>query len=377
MLASEGIPLPLSPLGQPLRSLMVDARMVGYSGIGTYLQNLLPRLIVRNPEIGFTLIGGPDLFVHDWARAPQVGRIESLAPPYSIHEQVAALSRRPAGTDLFWSPHYNVPLLHRGKLLVTLHDLAHLAVPELLKGSHRKAYSRLLFRATARATARVFDSRFTAAEYSRFMGTPGKRDEVIYPGVDEVWFSLQKGNSPHPRPYLLFVGNVKPHKNLRGLLRAFGMLSSEISHDLVVVGRKERFIHGDPAAIEGAGRLGRRVSFTGWVDDELIRRYFVHADALVFPSFYEGFGLPPLEAMACGCPTIVSRAASLPEVCGDATLYCDPASPADIAAQIRTLLRNAPLREELIDRGKTRARGFSWNRCADETTGVMRSLLEI
>jgi glycosyltransferase involved in cell wall biosynthesis len=127
---------------------------------------------------------------------------------------------------------------------------------------------------------------------------------VIHQGVDAgvVPRDPRDLEPPHPRPYLLFVGNVKPHKNLVGLLRAFALLHEEIPHDLLLVGRRHGFIHGSPEVEEQAARLGGRVRFTGWLEDREVKRLFAHADALVFPSFYEGFGLPPLEAMACGCP---------------------------------------------------------------------------
>jgi glycosyltransferase involved in cell wall biosynthesis len=359
-----------------LRQVTVDARMVRSSGIGTYIQNLLPRLMAADPATRFQILGGRELQAFEWTRGETVEWTECDAPIYSLREQLAVAARIDPASDLFWSPHYNVPLLHRGRLLVTVHDLAHLALPQFARAPHQRAYARLMFGAVRRATAKIFDSRFTANEYARLVGKSSGHDTVIHPGVDDAWFSIPTGAPPHARPYLLFVGNVKPQKNLGALLAAFGELIDEIPHDLVIVGRREGFIHGDSGVLGQAERLGDRVSLTGWVDDDRVKQYFAHADALIFPSFYEGFGLPPLEAMASGCPVIVSSAASLPEVCGNAALYCDPASPGSIRQQIRALLADSVLRAELVERGRERARTFTWDKCAEQTRQVIRAAAE-
>jgi len=147
-----------------------------------------------------------------------------------------------------------------------------------------------------------------------------------------------------------------------------------VPHDLVIVGQKEGFITGDRKVESGAAELGGRVKFTGLVDDALLKRYVACADALVLPSFYEGFGFPPLEAMACGCPAIVSDRASLPEICGDAALYCNPDDVEDIAARMLEVATNEALRAQLRERGLARARQFTWDRCASETLAVIERL---
>lgn len=361
------------------RHLVIDGRMLEHSGIGTYLRHLLPRVAAAVPaEVDVQVLGGAALEALPWPPGREVTLTRSDAPIYSVREQVEGAVRAlsaPRG-EVYWSPHYNVPLLRRGRMLVTVHDLAHLALPSLVPARYRRAYARLLFRRVRGATARLFDSRFTADEYRRLVGPQGPLDEVVYPGVGEEWFSVERGEPPHPRPYLLYVGNVKPHKNVRGLLEAFGLLAEAVEHDLVIVGKREGFIHGDPEVVRRAEGLGGRVHFTGWVEDEVLRRWVANAAALVLPSQYEGFGLPPLEAMACGCPVVVSRVASLPEVCGEAAVYCDPRSPAEIAGAVRRLLREPGLREEMVGRGRERAREFGWERTARETVAVLARVMD-
>ncbi|MFK5953154.1 MAG: glycosyltransferase family 1 protein, partial [Desulfobacterium sp.] len=189
------------------------------------------------------------------------------------------------------------------------------------------------------------------------------------------WFNIKKRSRPHAKPYFLFVGNVKPHKNLTRLLEAFELLPSNISQELIIVGKKEGFITHDSMVEKKAVSMKQRVHFTGYVDNELLHQYFVHADALIFPSLYEGFGLPPLEAMACGCPVLVSNAASLPEVCGDAAIYFDPYSIKDMADKIKHLLSDKALQDKMRIKGLERAKKFTWKKSALETAKTIEELL--
>ena len=354
-------------------TLTVDARMLHASGVGTYIQNLLPRLVAHLPETQFCFIGDVNALRALFGQAERVHVSECKAPIYSPREQFDLLRLIPRDTEVFWSPHFNIPLGYRGKLLVTVHDVFHLAMPEFVGGLHKQLYARMIFNAVGRkASAILTDSAFTGAELTRFI----KKPPPIYPvhlGVDKAWFKLPTTPRPHPRPYLLFVGNVKPHKNVRGLIEAFARLAPACSYDLIIIGQREGFITADTQVAEQARALGDRVTFTGWLTDPQLKQYVAHANALVLPSFYEGFGLPPLEAMACGTPVIVSRAASLPEVCDDAALYCDPHSPRDIADKIERLMSDEALREDLRQKGLARAKTFSWGHLRARDAGGARA----
>ncbi|MEA2722437.1 MAG: hypothetical protein QOH59_208 [Gemmatimonadales bacterium] len=351
--------------------------MIGASGIGTYLSELLPRLIAARPQIAFDLLGPVSALGNfAWTGAENVRIIDLDAPIYSAREQVALPWSIPRGTDLLWSPHYNIPLAWRGRLAVTVHDLAHLAVPEFVSGIHRRAYARFMFRSVARkADAIITVSNFTAGEFDRLVGLTGVRPEVIHSGVDRSWFEIPPSASPHPRPYLVYVGNVKPHKNLGRLLEAFGQLASRIHCDLLILGKNEGFLGGDTSVRGIADRVGPRVQLLGVLPQEMLRRYVRHAEALVLPSLYEGFGLPPLEAMACGCPAILSRMAALPEVCGDAAVYFNPLDPMSIADAIIRVLEEPGLRDTMRCRGLARARQFTWESSAGRTLAVLEKAL--
>lgn len=290
---------------------------------------------------------------------------------YGVSEQIEFFSLRNS-FSLFWSPHYNVPIAYRGKLLVTIHDLNHLH----LKAWHKRAYAELMFGiAKRRAGAILANSEFTANEIVSRLGVERKRIVVTTLGVDEFWYAKESSQSPHPKPYLLYVGNVKPHKNLVRLLEAFKTLSAQMPHDLVIAGQTDGFITGDEIVKQRARDLGDRVRFTGAIEDTELKRWYAHAALLVFPSLYEGFGLPSLEAMACGCPVTAARASAVPEVCGEAALYFDPYDITDMSSKIRRAIEDNVLREELRARGAERARLFRWESCADTTAEVVRELM--
>lgn len=349
--------------------LVVDARMIRHAGIGVYLSNLLPRIVALRP--GWRVSA---LMPHDFpSKIAGVASIPCHSDIYTFAEQRELVAAIPADTDLLWSPHYNVPLLSRMPWVVTVHDVAHLARPE---GRHvqrlaRLAYARLFLNQVRRRARRVlFVSEFSRQQFFDLVGTP-RASTVIYNGVDDSWRTEGAQPRPHARPYVVFVGSVKPHKNLRGLLRAFGLLADRVPHDLVIIGATSGMRTVDNDAINEAMSAGPRIRFVGRVEDDVLRAYVSNADALAFPSTYEGFGLPPLEAMAAGVPAVVSDIPVLREVCADAAEYCNPDRPDEIAAKLETVLTDSSWRETLIERGHRRAAAFSWDTAAAETVAAL------
>jgi glycosyltransferase involved in cell wall biosynthesis len=251
-------------------------------------------------------------------------------------------------------------------------------MPQFIKGIHKKAYAKAMFWwVRSKADAIICDSEFTQNELMRYAGIEQHKTDIVYLGVDPIWFSIKKEQSVHYRRYLLYVGNVKPHKNLVNLLLAFSKIKDSIpEYDIIIVGKKDGFITSDIEIEKLANQLGDRVIFTGYVNDDILYQYYANAEALVFPSLYEGFGLPPLEAMACRCPLLVSNAASLPEVCGDAALYFNPYSYDDIAAKILMLLRDPNLKDTLQSKGVLQARKFTWEKCVSETSSIFEKVIE-
>jgi glycosyltransferase involved in cell wall biosynthesis len=359
--------------------IAIDVRMMHHSGIGTYLKALVPRMIAARPEYRFTLIGSPSALAAVPHRAGEGEAVQLRvchAPIYGITEQLSLTVAIPRDVTLYWAPHYNIPVLYRGRLMVTIHDVAHLALPQFVRGVHRRAYARAMYAAVRRAAdALLCDSDFTAQEYARLVGIGRAHPITVHLGVDDRWFEVERECRPHARPYFLFVGNVKPNKNVRALIRAFALARDAVPHDLVIVGKRDGLGTGDPEAARAAAELGDRVHFAGFVDTKRLEQFVAFADALVMPSWYEGFGLPPLEAMAARCPVIVSRAASLPEVCGDAALYFDPASHVELAACLTRLATDESLQEMLRARGTEQARRFRWNATMAQTLAVVDRLV--
>ena len=358
--------------------ITIDARWINTSGIGTYLKNILPYVISEFPNYHFCLLGSiSELNAFDWAQSPNVVIVSSKSGMYTFAEQVELIFKIPAESKLYWATHYNIPLLYRGKQLVTVYDIFHLAMPILVDGWHKFIYAKVMFNMVRfRASAILTISQFSRQEFIRLVGPVRHPVYPIHLGVAPAWFNIQTGLRPYENKYILFVGNVKAHKNLMALVESFESIYLSIPHDLVIVGKREGFITGDSGVVNAAVGLGARVYFTGYIDDQSVRQYVAHAEALVFPSLYEGFGLPPLEAMAAGCPVLVSDAGPMPEVCGDAALYCDPYNINDMAEKLLLILNDESLRSTLRQRGLEHAGNFTWDRCAEQTCEVIRGLLK-
>ena len=359
--------------------ITIDVRFLNSSGIGTYLRHLIPGVVTRFPDTTISLLGNPAIIseIDGLANAPNVVVVPAFAKMYSIQEQIDYVRLIPRATKLYFATHYTVPLFYRGKMLATIYDLFHLAMPQLVGGIHKSLYANLMFNAVRqKASSIITISHFTKSELLRLTGPQGKQPITpIHLGVNNSWFDIPRMATPHPRPYLLFVGNIKPHKNLGTLIKAFSLIANQFEHDLVLVGQKEGFITADTGLDFLVKELEDRVQFTGRVEQTKLQQYFSHATCLIFPSLYEGFGLPPLEAMAAGCPVICSDAGPMPEVCGDAVLYFDPKNIEQLAEKLEMVLSNDSLRNDLISRGSLHVQSFTWDRCIDQTSQVIHSLL--
>lgn len=345
--------------------------MMRHSGIGTYIRNIVPAISRCRPDFRFTVLCG-DLAAARSVFGPDVRLVRVASPIYSLREQLA-IPLRAGPCDLLWSPHYNAPLLTARPLMVTVHDLAHVRLPELFPQMHKRLYAHAMLRAAVnKARAVLCVSSFTKNELLDVFGDrlTGKC-HVVHNGLDPSWLDLPPGPSPHAAPYVLYVGNVKPHKNISRLLEAFAAIAARVPHDLVLVGQESGFRTGDASALTKAQAMPDRIHFTGHVDQQQLKQYYAHATLLAFPSLYEGFGLPALEAFAVGCPVLASRAGPFPEVCGPAAEYVDPYSADSIAGGMMKLIEDPARRESLVQMGRDRARQFSWSSAAERVAAVM------
>jgi len=356
--------------------LTVDLRMYRHSGIGRYLRNILPSLLPLLTADRLGILGSRETIGDAaWLHDPRIELIETSAAIYGIQEQLS-LRNAYRDADLLWIPHYNAPLWHKGKTIVTIHDVAPLAMPEILGNAIKRGYAKLLIEnATSHASAILCVSDFTRRELSSRLAIEPQKMTVTHLGPDADW---PESATPHGeadgRPYLLYVGNVKPNKNLGALLRAFSSVLDCLPHRLILAGKMHGFGTGDAAVIQQAQSMGERVRFTGEVDDTGLQQLYAGADALVLPSLYEGFGLPLLEAMQLGCPVLSSNAGSLPEISGGAALYFDPRSDTDMARCLLQVTEKS-LMNTLRERGQKRVQEFSFQHCAKQSAAVMNGLI--
>lgn len=284
--------------------------------------------------------------------------------------------RRPP--DVLFVPAHVVPLWHPPATVVTVHDLGYRFFPR-----QHPRLARLYLDASTRFSSRaarriVADSQATARDLEHEYGVPAGRIRVVYPGLDpamaRVGGSAQQAARERyglPRPFVLYVGTIQPRKNLARLVEAFARLPREFSGvDLVLAGRIGWLADGILGAVHRLG-LEERVRFPGYVAQPDLPALLSAAECFVMPSLYEGFGLPVLEAMACGTPVICSDAGSLPEVAGDAALQFPAANVEALAGALTRLLGDPALRRTLVARGLAWCRRFSWQRTATEILEVL------
>jgi len=351
--------------------IAIDARKLHDFGIGTYVRNLVLNLARIDTETEYLLLCGPS----DCAAVRQIGPnfrpVAESARPYSVAEQVRVpMALRREHVDLFHEPHYVLPPLIHCRSVVTIHDCIHLMFPQYLPSRAAYAYARAQLWAAARRSDRILTvSEASKNDLLRWLNVPAEKITVIYNAIDDrlrvappdaemarVSERYQLGGR-----FVLYVGNIKPHKNLERLIDAFGRLRAA-GHDdltLVIIGDQITRYQGLRRAVH-QHKLHGHVRFLGFVPIETLAAFYRLASVFVFPSLYEGFGLPPLEAMASGTPVVTSNTSSLPEVVGDAACLVDPYDPESIYDGIVRVLTDHEYRAGLIARGLARAGLFSW-----------------
>ena len=264
----------------------------------------------------------------------------------------------------------NAAPLAKTNQIVTVHDAAVFANPRNFSFLFRTWYKVLLTGLGKVASRMLTVSSFSSGEIVRWCKVAESKLHVIHEGKEHALAAtadkeILRKHGIGPKPFVLAVSSASPNKNFGAVVHAVEMLKDEDFEVVIAGGTDAKIFAGSDTTLPGF------VKSVGYVSDGELRALYEHAACFVYPSFYEGFGLPPLEAMACGCPVIASNAASMPEVCGDAALYCNPHDSKDLAKKIRTLMEDAQLRESLRRAGLQRAERFSWDKCARETLTVI------
>lgn len=286
-----------------------------------------------------------------------------------VWEQLELAWRARAG--LLFSFGFTGPWLTR-RQIITVHDAAVVRWPQTFHRVFRHGYRQLVRRITAQAPRTMTVSQFSAAEAVECFGTPPERLRV----TSEGWQHLQRIDADdglldrhglRGQPFALAVSSPVPNKNFGAIAAAIAQLG-DAAPRCVVAGA------ADPAVFRGGPAASAAMHHVGYVSDAELKSLYRHATCFIFPSFYEGFGIPPLEAMACGCPVIASTAPALREVCGDAALYFDPTRPEELAARLRTVFADAPLRHRLRAAGVQRVGHYSWSAAAALNLAAIREV---
>lgn len=358
------------------------------AGLGRYTQELMAALMAVDPDNEYVAFyNRPTEAQVD----PPLDRLPHLTTnlptkPWRLSALLAHLTRFPQdrlfpGVDLFHATDHLLPPLSRVKSVFTVHDLIFRFHPETHKALNRWFLSFMMPRFLQAADAVIAVSECTKRDIVRLYGLDEGKIRVIYEGVNPSFRPVQPEVIKRVRQkhgiqqgYILCVSTIEPRKNLGSLLEAYRALKDQgTENKLVIVGKKGWLYEGFFRRLRELG-LEDEVIFPGFVPDEELPAVYSAADLFVFPSLYEGFGLPVLEAMACGAPVITSNTSSLPEVAGEAALLVHPTSIEELAGAMRRVLEKEELREELRAKGPKQAARFSWESAARETLAVYEAV---
>lgn len=361
-------------MGVTNKKIAMDARMIKMSGIGTYIQHLMKAGI-------YDVALGNENEIKEFSA--DVNIIDYDCKIYGFKEQLRFPYRKlkKSKPDILHIPHYNVPIFYRGRLFVTIHDLTHLILPEILPNKLAYYYAKIMLWIAVHKAEKIFTvSENTKKDILHFFNINPEKIIVTYNGVDlaefkkktekEYEYLYDKYSIPKNKKVLMYVGNLKPHKNLRRLLEAFNGIDEIENTVLILVGKA--FDNHKVDDYEKIYGIRDKVIHTGLVSQTELIDFYNLADLFVFPSLYEGFGIPPLEAMACGTPVVCSNSSSLPEVVGDAAYLFNPENVEEMKDAINTILSDKEERDKLVINGRYRCKMFKWSDCIKKTEDLFK-----
>lgn len=373
----------------PVMRIGIDCRMYSsrFTGIGRYVYELTENLFRMDHENEYVLFFNEPEFSHFSPPNARVKKVLVDAPHYSIAEQTKFLrALNKEKLDLMHFTHFNAPIFYHRPSVVTIHDLTLSFYPGKKMSSplYRFGYHVTIKSAVKKAKKIIAVSWNTKQDLQKLFKTPDQKISVIYEGVHEKFQPLSSAKDQKkiqavkekyhlPESYLLYTGVWRSHKNLPNLLHAFHLLKTEYGYEgsLVITGRKDPVYAPELEEKTLSLKLEDDVIFTGLVEEKDLVPLYNGAQTYVFPSLYEGFGLPPLEAMQCGVPVVASSISSIPEICGkENAVFFDPASPEDMAEKIFTVTSQPSLRKKLIANGLERVKQFSWKTMTEDTLKI-------
>ncbi len=355
--------------------VLIDVRLLGkggMSGIEEYTKKLVSHLLEIDAENDYLLFysgwrKGP--LPQAWLGRPNVKIIGWKYPNRLPLPPIELLVK----TDIIFSPHINF-LRHGVKTprVLTIHDLSFIHHPYFFSKKHRLWHWLQNCRQQAeKAAVIITDSEFTKRDIIETLQAPQDKIRVVYPGVSLRQNSPDTNLRPTPEPYILYLGTIEPRKNVLAIIKAFNLLRVSLPISLVLAGRFG-WLYKDVLAARNKSPWRQDIIFTGPVSEEQKTQFYKNASAFVFPSFFEGFGLPPLEAQLCGCPVIAGERTSLPEILGPSALFADPWRVNDLASQIKKILTDNQLKNKLVAAGYENVKRFSWEKTAREVLDIFK-----
>ena len=362
------------------------------AGIGRYTRELvraLAKLDRSHDYVLFAAAGGQRLVDTGWPPNFQTHAVplsdRALAILWHRLRLPLWVELATGPLDIFHSPDFVLPPVRRARTMLTVHDLSFIRYPECADANLRAYLNKVVPRSVQRADFVLADSQNTKNDLVELLGVEFEKIEVVYPGVEDRFRPIEdqplleevRTRYSLPPRFVLGLGTLQPRKNFTGLIEAFADLRFAICDlRLVIAGGKGWLYEEIFATVERLG-LEEKVVFPGFVADEHLPALYNLADLFVFPSLYEGFGLPPLEAMACGTPVITSDASSLPEVVGEAELMMEATDVEALTEAMKRVLEDNALREGMIAKGMKQAKKFTWEQAAAKLLSLYEAISNI
>lgn len=375
--------------------IVIDCRMYGleHAGIGRYVINLIDQIEKIDRENEYLLLLRKRYYHELSFGNPKIKKILADYPHYSFREQIfLPLQLIKMKPNLVHFPHFNVPLLCFGKYVVTIHDLikhqyrgpATTTLWEPIYQLKHFVYKCVVWLAIKRACKIITPSYWWKKIITRNYQLSPDKVVVTYEGADEFTQKMPKKIRSEAdlksldiqKPFVLYAGNLYPHKNVERLAQAVHLLYRKLGLNLVIAGSRNVFLKRFKGRLKKLN-VEEAVKLVGFMDNRELTYLYQQAEVFVFPSLLEGFGLPGLEAMACGCPVIASNSSCLSEIYGSAALYFNPYSVEEIAQKIEKVIVSKQVRNKLIEAGFDQVKKYSWSKMAKETLKVYESCFSL
>ena len=367
----------------------IDARMYGkkISGLGTYTENLIKNILKIDQENEYFLFLLEPNFSQFQTSSNKVHKIKANSKWYSYSEQTKFLNLlNKCKLDLMHFPHFNAPIFYNRPRITTIHDLT----PKFFPGHkqklwwHKKAYELTIKTSLKKSRKIIADSVSTKEAIIKYFNVPAEKIAVVYLGIEPDFKIIDnyakikelKDKYKITKPFIFFISAWRSHKNFEGLIKAFEILKKQSDFDfqLVLGGEEDPYYPNIRKTINNS-EFKDDIITPGFIPSEGLPIFYNAAEIFVIPSFYEGFGLIGLEAMACGLPVISSNKTSLPEILGEAALYFDPYNIGEMAQTIKKVLTSPELKNQMRQKGLEQIKKYSWQDCAQKTLEIYNHIL--